>query len=153
MNKKILMGSILAVAILILVSFAGVVGYQTTNQLTIAKTSPLFTVRSSRAIDEDSKNLSCDYVGKGEECTIYLGKRPNFVYLNHYYIPKWTTASCTIMDPIWTCVGTGLICLITIGPICSFLTSRSICEYITNGIVCDWIANRPLNIYYTIQLA
>jgi len=70
MNKKILIGSIIAVAILVLVSFTGVVGYQTTKSSTIARASPLFTVRSSRAIDEESKDLSCDYVGKGEETSI-----------------------------------------------------------------------------------
>jgi len=70
MNKKILIGSIIAVAILVLVSFTGVVGYQTTKSSTIAKASPLFTVRSSRAIDEESKDLSCNYVGKGEEIAI-----------------------------------------------------------------------------------
>jgi len=53
MNKKILIGSIIAVAILVLVSFTGVVGYQTTKSSTIARASPLFAVRSSRAIDEE----------------------------------------------------------------------------------------------------
>jgi len=75
MNKKILIGSIIAVAILILVSFTGVVGYQTTKSSTIARASPLFTVRSSRAIDEESVDLSCDYVGKGELNNIYLPER------------------------------------------------------------------------------
>ena len=74
MNKKILIGSIIAVAILLLMSFTGVVGYQTTKSSTIAKASPLFTVRSSRAIDKESKDLSCDYVGKGEVNNIYLPK-------------------------------------------------------------------------------
>jgi len=72
MNKKILIGSLVAVVILILVSFTGVVGYQTTKSSNIAKASPLFTVRTSRAIDEESKGLSCDYVGKGEDITISL---------------------------------------------------------------------------------
>jgi len=75
MNKKILIGSIIAVAILILVSFTGVVGYQTTKSSTIAKASPLFAVRSSRAIDEESKDLTCDYVGKGEDAGIPIPKR------------------------------------------------------------------------------
>ena len=65
MNKKILIGSIIAVVILVLVSFTGVVGYQSTKSSTIARASPLFTVRSSRAINEESKDLTCDYVGKG----------------------------------------------------------------------------------------
>ena len=81
MNKKILIGSIIAVAILILVSFTGVVGYQTTKSSTIAKASPLFTVRSSRAIDGESKDLNCDYVGKGEEIVLSIPKRDTHQYL------------------------------------------------------------------------
>ncbi len=75
MNKKILIGSIIAVVILVLVSFTGVVGYQTTKSSTIARASPLFTVRSSRAIDEESKDLTCDYVGKGEDNFLLIPKR------------------------------------------------------------------------------
>ena len=76
MNKKILLGSSLgAVVILILVSFTGVVGYQTTKSSTIAKASPLFTVRSSRAIDVESEDIACDYVGKGEEIVLSIPKR------------------------------------------------------------------------------
>ena len=75
MNKKILLGSIIAVAILVLVSFTGVVGYQTTKSSTIANASPLFTIRCSRAIDEENKDFVCDYVGKGEEITIPLPLR------------------------------------------------------------------------------
>jgi len=74
MNKKILFGSIIAVVILVLVSFTGVVGYRTTST-TIAKASPLFSVRSSRAIDEESKDLTCDYVGKGEVNFLSIPKR------------------------------------------------------------------------------
>ena len=74
MNKKIIIGSLVAVVILILVSFTGVVGYQTTKSSTIAKASPLFTIRCSRAIDEESKDIACDYVGKGEVTNIYLPK-------------------------------------------------------------------------------
>ena len=75
MNNKILLGSIIAVVILVLVSFTGVVGYQTTKSSTIAKASPLFSVRSKRAIDEESRDLTCDYVGKGEENIISIPKR------------------------------------------------------------------------------
>ncbi len=77
MNKKILIGSLVAVAILVLVSFTGVVGYQTTKSSTIAKASPLFAVRSSRAIDEESRDFTCDYVGKGKEIIIPLPERNN----------------------------------------------------------------------------
>jgi hypothetical protein len=53
-----------------MVSFTGVVGYQTTKSSTIAKASPLFIVRTRRAIDMERKDIVCDYVGKGEEFTI-----------------------------------------------------------------------------------
>jgi len=74
MNKKILIGSVIAVAILVLVSFTGVVGYQTTKSSTIAKASPLFTVRSSRAIQKDSEDFTDNYLGKGKKTNIYLPK-------------------------------------------------------------------------------
>jgi len=65
MEKRIIVGSIIAVAVLIGISFTGVVGYQTTKSSTIAKVSPLFSVRTSRALDKESKDFTCDYVGKG----------------------------------------------------------------------------------------
>ncbi len=74
MDKKILVGSIIAVAILVLVSFTGVVGYQTTST-TLARASPLFSVRSKRAIDRDSKDIACDYVGKGEATNIQFSSK------------------------------------------------------------------------------
>ena len=75
MNKKILIGSIITVVILILVSFTGVVGYQTGKSSTTARASPLFNIRTSRAIEEESKDIACDYVGKGEETNIQLKGR------------------------------------------------------------------------------
>ena len=72
MNKKILIGCIIAVVILILVSFTGVVGYQTTKSSDVARTSPLFSIRSTRAIDKESKDLTCDYVGKGVENSLSI---------------------------------------------------------------------------------
>ena len=71
MENKILLGSIIAVVILVLVSFTGVVGYKTTSS-TIARVSPLFSIRSKRAIEKDSKDITCDYVGKGEAVSFPL---------------------------------------------------------------------------------
>ncbi len=70
MNKKILIGSIIAICILIGVSFTSVVGYRTVDS--DVKASPLSNIRSSRAIDGESEDFSCEYVGKGEENTIIL---------------------------------------------------------------------------------
>ena len=75
MNKKILIGSIIAICILIGVSFTSVVGYNNINS--DVKASPLFNIRSSRAIDEDNQELSCEYVGKGEESVFSIPKLKN----------------------------------------------------------------------------
>ncbi len=75
MKNKILLGSIIAVVILVLVSFTGVVGYQTAKSSTIAKASPLFNIRTSRAIGKESKDITCDYIGMGEENTLSFPKR------------------------------------------------------------------------------
>ena len=73
MNNKILIGSIIAICILIGVSFTSVVGYNSVDS--DVKPSPLFNIRSSRAIDEKSEGLSCAYVGKGEEIFLSIPKR------------------------------------------------------------------------------
>ena len=86
MNKKILIGSIIAVAILISVSFTSVVGY---NSVTSdVKASPLFTVRSSRAIDEESRDIACDCVGKGEVNEISFPVRDRELSLIYLTIKK-----------------------------------------------------------------
>ena len=73
MNNKILIGSIIAVAILILVSFTSVVGYNSVES--DVKSSPLFNIRSSRAVDKEGKGFTTDYVGKGEESVLSIPKR------------------------------------------------------------------------------
>ncbi len=75
MNKKILIGSIIAICILIGVLFTSVVGYRNIDSDVDA--SPLFNIRTSRAIDEESSDLSCKYVGKGEENILFIPKRDN----------------------------------------------------------------------------
>jgi hypothetical protein len=68
MNKKILLGSIIALCILIGVSITSVVGYR--SIVSDVKVSPLFSIRTSRAIDEEREDLSCEYVGKGNDISI-----------------------------------------------------------------------------------
>ena len=86
MNKKILIGSIIAVVILVLVSFTGVVGYQTSKSSTIAKASPLFKVRTNRAIGEESKDIACKYVGKGN--TLPFPKRDDNALLTQKVVDR-----------------------------------------------------------------
>jgi hypothetical protein len=75
MNNKILMGSIIAVSLLIGVSFTSVVGVNSVES--DVKISPLFNIRSRRAINQDGKGFTTDYVGKGEEIIIPLSDRNN----------------------------------------------------------------------------
>ena len=89
MNKKILLGSSLgAVVILILVSFTGVVGYQTTKSSTIAKASPLFNTRINRAIDNEIEDMNCNYVGKNRRSLIVLASPDRRITLIREFVDK-----------------------------------------------------------------
>ncbi len=69
MDKKLLIGSIIAAAILIGVSFTSVVGYN--NVKSDFKVSPLFDIRTNRAIEEDIRNtLTTNYIGKENKVVI-----------------------------------------------------------------------------------
>jgi hypothetical protein len=71
MRKKILFGSIIAITILIGVSFISVVGYKSVTS--DVKESPLFNIRTNRAIGVENKKLDCKYANKG--VTLFLPKR------------------------------------------------------------------------------
>ncbi len=73
MNNKIFIGSIIAVTILIGVSYTSVGGYRSVTFDT--KASPLFNIRTSRVVDEESEDFNCDYIGKGIENNIFIPKR------------------------------------------------------------------------------
>jgi hypothetical protein len=45
------------------------------------KSSPLFNIRSSRAINQDGKGFTIDYVGKGEESGLTVPNRDNQQYM------------------------------------------------------------------------
>jgi hypothetical protein len=86
MNKKILIGSIIAICIFVGVSFTSVVGYRSVDS--DVKVSPLFNIRSSRAIDEKSTGLSCEYVGMGEYINLLIPTRDDENNLFQNYIEK-----------------------------------------------------------------
>jgi len=76
MNNKILaIGSIIACIIILLASLSPVVGYNTVHSSAID--SPLFAVRTKRAIDQESDSLTCEYVGKNIRNMIFLPRRSN----------------------------------------------------------------------------
>jgi hypothetical protein len=65
MKIKVLLGSLGAVAILILVSFTNVVGIQSTTSDSI-NDSPLFSIRTNKATNnENNRVLTSNYLGKG----------------------------------------------------------------------------------------
>ncbi|MHA2040096.1 MAG: hypothetical protein ACW98X_27125 [Promethearchaeota archaeon] len=66
MEKKILLGSIFAVVILIFLSFTNVVGYQN-DKTSFTEKSPLFSVRTNKAIEQENNLGSSDYIGKGKD--------------------------------------------------------------------------------------
>ena len=74
MNKKILIGSIIAVAVLVGVSFTSVVGYNTVKS-TSGEASPLFNVRAKRAINQEDDGLTCYYVGKDQGDLLFIPSR------------------------------------------------------------------------------
>ena len=74
MKKKILIGSIIAVVILTLVSFTSVVGFQSVKSNS-AIASPLFGVRTNRAINKEQDAVTSDYIGKGKSLNILLPSR------------------------------------------------------------------------------
>jgi hypothetical protein len=76
MNRYPLIGvSILAVVLLILCSLTNVVGYQSI-QSSGANDSPLFSVRTKRAINQENKGtITSDYLGKGTRTLLQFSPR------------------------------------------------------------------------------
>ncbi len=70
MRKKLLIGSVLSVLMLILLSFTSVVGYRSVES--DVKASPLFTIRTQRTIDKDTGKVSCEYLGMGDDINLLI---------------------------------------------------------------------------------
>ena len=76
MKKKILVVvSAFTTVFMFLVSLNSVVGNNSVESS--VKDSPLFRIRTSRALSEENKELTCDYFGKGKACTLYIPRRNN----------------------------------------------------------------------------
>jgi len=64
MKKKILLGSIIAVVVIVLTSFTSVVGFQSTESNSI-KESPLFRIRTKMTINDKSTiMITSNYIGR-----------------------------------------------------------------------------------------
>ena len=79
MDKKLLIyGSILAIVVLVLAGISPVVGYNTVQAY--RKDSPLFGVRTQRALEKESDRLTCDYIGK-ESIMLFPTRDPKAILL------------------------------------------------------------------------
>ena len=71
-DKKIILGSIIAVVLITLTSITPVLGLQT-NKTSSSVASPLFSIRTERAIRRESQNaLTSNYIGKESRVRIPL---------------------------------------------------------------------------------
>jgi hypothetical protein len=87
MDKRILiLGSILTIVILIGVSFSSVVGYSNNTSYSIE--SPLYNVRSNRAIENGEDLTICNFVGKGKGLTIPISEWDNSITLKQQILDK-----------------------------------------------------------------
>ena len=84
MKKKILIGSIMAIAILIGISFTSAVGYKSVESN--VNNSPLFNIRINRAKGEETKDISFNYITK--EITLPFPKRNNKTILFLLFIKE-----------------------------------------------------------------
>ena len=73
MNNKILISSMIVIAMLIGVSFTSVVGYKSVDSN--IRESPLFNTRINSALKKDNKDYSYDYLGKSKASLIFFPKR------------------------------------------------------------------------------
>ena len=77
MNRKVLFGSIFAVALIILVSFASVVGHQSTQTEKQESFSPLFSVRTQRAIQKLNTKGITTFLGKSTPSHLFPSTTAN----------------------------------------------------------------------------
>jgi hypothetical protein len=84
MNEKILLGCIIAVAILVGVSLTSVIGYQSIESN--FKESPLFNIRSSRALDEDIWDFNSDFIGRCKTNNLVIPKKHQYdILISKFY--------------------------------------------------------------------
>jgi hypothetical protein len=76
MNRKIIIGCIGSVILLILVTFSSVVGSQTTQSSNkFIPSSPLFNTRTIRSINKKAPEIKSNYLGKGNYLNLFPLKK------------------------------------------------------------------------------
>lgn len=71
MNIKVVVGSLFGAALLIVVSFASVVGYQSVQAQDHDVYSPLFAVRTQRATQQTGRGGVSAFLGKGTQTNLF----------------------------------------------------------------------------------
>lgn len=139
MKKKIIViGSLIAVVILVLASMTAVVSSDKAKHN--IQSSPLFAVRIRNAINNSDIRINSQYIGKGREFYI-----PPLIH-NNYNKPDsaftFSVGTCNTCN-CFTTDQDSRICSITSGPICSRITNGPFC-HITDGFFCQLITEGPI---------
>jgi hypothetical protein len=80
-------GSVCAVVLLILASLGTVVGYQSMQPAALSD-SPLYSVRTMRATDQQQGIITPRYLGQGETCDLMISPRPDDISSLHQMISR-----------------------------------------------------------------
>jgi len=75
MNKKIFIGCLGSVILLILATFSSVVGSQTAQSSKVVSSSPLFTTQALRSINKKAPEIKSNYLGKGNQLNLFPLKK------------------------------------------------------------------------------
>jgi len=75
MNKKIFIGCLGSVILLILATFSSVVGSQTAQSNKVVSLSPLFTTQALRSINKKAPEIKSNYLGKGNQLNLFPLKK------------------------------------------------------------------------------
>lgn len=75
MNRKIFIGCLGSVILLILASFTSVVGSQTAQSSKVVPSSPLFTTQTLRSINKEAPEIKSNYLGKGNKLNLFPLKK------------------------------------------------------------------------------
>jgi hypothetical protein len=80
MNIVVKIGSFFAAAVLIIVSFVSVVGYQSVQPNKEDSLSPLFSIRIQRALNRaNERSMTSDYLGKGKTLCLFTSSHSMFL--------------------------------------------------------------------------
>lgn len=75
MKRKILIGCLGSVILLILATFSSVVGSQAAQSSKVVSTSPLFATQTLRSINKEAPEIKSNYLGKGNQLNLFPLKK------------------------------------------------------------------------------